>query len=302
MSNQNLMYKGSAPMVSVLMITYGHEKYIEEAILSVLNQKTNFKCELIIGNDNSPDRTDEIVLKLIEENTNPNFLISYTKNESNLGMMPNFISIFKNANGKYLALCEGDDFWVDNLKLKKQVDFLESNLDYNMVVSNYNLYYQATNQKRQNRELFNRNQVLTLKNYIAFNFGHTSTFLFRNNFKLPNWVKNVRAGDQSIFILAVDNKKIKYFTDVFSAYRIHLESVTHKVDTAVSKSDTLFFLDRINEHTNEKYQILINHRKLLNNLYYHISSSKFKFRKKIFLILFVILRWFGVNILVKFVK
>lgn len=289
-------------MVSVLMITYGHEKYIEEAILSVLNQKTNFKCELIIGNDNSPDRTDEIVLKLIEENTNPNFLISYTKNESNLGMMPNFISIFKNANGKYLALCEGDDFWVDNLKLKKQVDFLESNLDYNMVVSNYNLYYQATNQKRQNRELFNRNQVLTLKNYIAFNFGHTSTFLFRNNFKLPNWVKNVRAGDQSIFILAVDNKKIKYFTDVFSAYRIHLESVTHKVDTAVSKSDTLFFLDRINEHTNEKYQILINHRKLLNNLYYHISSSKFKFRKKIFLILFVILRWFGVNILVKFVK
>ena len=108
--------------VSVVMITYNHEKFIKEALESIFSQKTNFHYELIISNDCSTDNTDEVIKKIIDKNENGS-LINYTNHHKNKGMIPNFLWSIQQAKGKYIALCEGDDYWTDPYKLQKQVDF-----------------------------------------------------------------------------------------------------------------------------------------------------------------------------------
>lgn len=127
-------------MVSVVMITYGHEHFIEQAIQGVLMQQCNFNIELIIANDRSPDATHEVVKEIIAHTNLPhNITIDYTCHELNLGMMPNFIWALKKAKGKYIALCEGDDFWTEPTKLQQQVDFLEAHPDYIMCCHDRNV-------------------------------------------------------------------------------------------------------------------------------------------------------------------
>ena len=112
------------PTVSVCMITYGHEAFIEEAIKGVLMQETEFEFELIISNDCSLDATDSIIKKIID--THPKgAIINYTSHEKNIGMMPNFIYALQRCRGKYVAVCEGDDYWTAPLKLHRQVAILE---------------------------------------------------------------------------------------------------------------------------------------------------------------------------------
>ena len=111
------------------MLTYGHEKFIQQSIEGVFQQKTNFIVELIIANDNSPDETDDIVKSVIS-NAPSNIQINYKRHSTNLGMMRNFIWALKEAKGKYVAICEGDDYWTDKKKLQVQKDFLESNPEY----------------------------------------------------------------------------------------------------------------------------------------------------------------------------
>lgn len=125
--------------VSVIMITYGHEKYIEEAIESVLMQECDFEVELIVANDCSPDGTDFVVNNIIQNHSKSSW-IKYTKHPQNKGMIPNFTWAVKQCKGKYIAICEGDDYWTDPLKLQKQVDFLEDNSEYTFCVHRYKLY------------------------------------------------------------------------------------------------------------------------------------------------------------------
>ena len=108
-------------MVSVCMITYNHESFISEAIKSVLSQQVDFSLEVVISNDCSTDNTHRIIEELIKSNTNLNIKFSYTNQKSNLGVMSNFIFALKKCQGKYIALCEGDDYWIDKGKLQKQV-------------------------------------------------------------------------------------------------------------------------------------------------------------------------------------
>ena len=105
--------------VSVVMITYGHEKFIREAIEGVLMQECDFEVELILANDCSPDQTDSVIQDIIK-NHPKGCWIKYIRQENNIGMMPNFIFALKQCKGKYIALCEGDDYWTDPLKLQKQ--------------------------------------------------------------------------------------------------------------------------------------------------------------------------------------
>jgi len=114
------------PKVSVCMITYGHEKFIEEAINGILMQEADFDIELIISNDASPDRTDEIIKMIIQNHPRGNW-IRYINHKNNIGMTLNFHFVLEACEGKYIALCDGDDYWTDPLKIQKQVDFLETN-------------------------------------------------------------------------------------------------------------------------------------------------------------------------------
>ena len=118
--------------VSVVMVTHNHEKYIAKAIEGILMQNCDFEVELIIGDDCSPDGIAEIVKKYIDTHPNGHW-INYTRHEINKGMMPNFIWTLEHSKGKYIALCDGDDYWTDPYKLQKQVDFLEANPDVSII-------------------------------------------------------------------------------------------------------------------------------------------------------------------------
>jgi len=130
-----------SPLVSVLMITYNQEDYIAEAIESILQQICNFQYEIVIGEDYSTDSTRRIVEEYVERYPNKTRLIT---SEFNIGMVPNFLRTINACKGKYVAICEGDDYWTDPYKLQKQVDFLENNKKFVLVHTNYNHYHTET--------------------------------------------------------------------------------------------------------------------------------------------------------------
>ena len=116
-------------MVSVCMITYNHEPYIARAIEGVLEQESPFSYELVIGDDHWTDRPREICLKY--EMMHPG-VVRVLGSDVNLGITGNFARTLVACPGKYIALCEGDDFWTDRSKLHKQVKFLEEHPEYAM--------------------------------------------------------------------------------------------------------------------------------------------------------------------------
>lgn len=284
------------------MITYNHEKYIEAAVKGILMQAYEGEIELILANDKSTDNTHQVITNMLESHPFAH-KVKYHNHLDNKGIMENLIWAFKQCKGDYIAMCEGDDYWTDSLKLQKQVDFLEQNDDYNICVGRYKFLYEATGQLRDNRELFNfSGKALSVKNYVAFNFSHMSTFLFRNNFNLPDWFKNIYAGDQSLFICAAQDKKVKYFDDFFSVYRVNSASISFKVKAKQSYNNTLTFLNYINEYTKGKFRLLILNRKLLNKMYYWFESSNNKILKKGMMALIVVARFLGINILTRLYK
>lgn len=124
------------PLVSVIVITYNQERFIGQTLDSILRQKTNFEYEIVIGEDCSNDRTREIIERYKDKYKDK---IRCIFRQHNLGAARNGDNIlFNRVRGKYLAFCEGDDYWHGEDKLQKQVDFLEQNPQYVGVASNVN--------------------------------------------------------------------------------------------------------------------------------------------------------------------
>ena len=111
------------PLVSICCLTYNHEKYIKEALDSFLAQKTNFQFEIVIHDDVSTDQTTNIIKEYQKKFANIQILLPKENKDSKGEKI--YPSLFKEAKGKYIALCDGDDYWIDPLKLQKQFDFME---------------------------------------------------------------------------------------------------------------------------------------------------------------------------------
>ena len=208
------------PLVSVIMITYGHEKYIEEAIKGVFLQKTNFPLELIISNDKSPDSTDEIVKNIIKY-APENISVKYIQHPENIGMLPNLISTLKMAAGKYIAVCEGDDYWIDEKKLQKQTDFLEKNEDFTLTF--HNVFIRNGETLRADLDYEKRlssKNVYTINDLSKGNFIHTLSAVFRNmEIEFPEWYFSSFLGDYPIWLWLSKKGKIKYFPEKMGVYR-----------------------------------------------------------------------------------
>jgi glycosyltransferase involved in cell wall biosynthesis len=119
--------RGATPLVSVHCITFNHAPYIKHALDSFLAQKTTFPIEVVVGEDCSSDGTREIVEAYI--NRHPS-VIRLITSDRNVGAVANYERTLKACKGKYVAICEGDDYWRDPYKLQSQVDFLERNPEY----------------------------------------------------------------------------------------------------------------------------------------------------------------------------
>ena len=237
------------PLVSICCIAYNHENYINEALDSFLMQVTDFPFEIIVRDDASVDSTAEVIKEYKKKFPNIIKPIYETTNQYTKGIKP-FPVTYKNAVGKYIALCESDDYWIDKNKLQKQVNFLEKNSDYNFSVSSYHTIDEKKKIKLGESFRTKTNNLL-IRDYIAKRFSQTSTFVFRNNFELPSWFSKIYANDQALLLLVTKDKKIKYHNEVFSTYRLHEKGI-----------DTLY--SNYSER-NKKYILLLENIKSLTN-------------------------------------
>lgn len=159
--------------VSILMPTYNHQNYILRAIKSVFQQKFSFDIELIIADDCSPDRTQEVIQKFICEN--PSLPIIYKRHPENLGLLKNYKWLIENCNGEYLAILESDDYWIDPSKTTKQVSFLDNNDTFVLSCTGY-----RTTKNGKTKSIFNHANVFLQEKTKTYEF-----LLLRNIIKSP---------------------------------------------------------------------------------------------------------------------
>jgi len=231
------------------MITYNHAQYISQAIEGVLLQKVNFIIELIIGEDHSTDTTRAICESYAEDYPG---IIKLLPSERNLGMMPNFIHTLCCCQGRYIALCEGDDYWTDPLKLQKQVDFLEANHEYIFSFHDAMILNQKTGEKRNRIGERNIDSTVDLKSLIIQNNIPTASLVFRNIIdfhSLPDWFSKISKGDYGLCVLLAEKGIGKYIPEVMSVYRVHDGGVwssngfefTHNADLSFYKYLSEYF-------------------------------------------------------------
>lgn len=210
------------PKISVVTITYCHEHYIIQTLSSILMQNYLGEIEFIIANDNSPDNTNELIENFISTHNIPsNFIIKYTKHVKNKGMSRNFNWALQQASGKYIAICEGDDYWTSADKLQKQVDFLEANEKYVLCFTNMDIL--KNNIMQRSKPLHDKNSFN--KSEIPYSRVPTLTVLFRNVVKdLPTPLYNSLI-DASLFLFLSQYGSFYYFNKAMVVYRIHTGGV-----------------------------------------------------------------------------
>lgn len=217
-------------LVSVSCITYNHEKYIRECLEGFIMQKTNFTFEILIHDDASTDKTADIIREY--EVKYPEIIkpIYQSENQHSKGITISSTYNWPRAKGKYIAMCEGDDYWTDPLKLQKQVDFLENNKEYGMVHTNFDTYYQNTNYFLKNtHSVYN----IDLKDNCTLDYWNlfgkamatikTPTVCFRHDL-IKKWQSVTPEnkwliGDFPIYFYISLHSKIGYINESTSVYR-----------------------------------------------------------------------------------
>jgi glycosyltransferase involved in cell wall biosynthesis len=211
----------SKPVVSICMITYNHESFISEAIEGVLKQKCNFPFELVIGEDYSTDKTASIIKKYEKENPG---IIKARYNHPNLGMMLNSERTLEECSGKYIAHCEGDDYWTDPLKLQKQVDYMESHLDSSFCFHQVNWINEAGEiiKKANNKEEISYNSPEKIFNARA---SLPSVVMKNNIITYPKEMMSAPHGDPFLFAMLATKGNSADLGFVGANRRIHSQGV-----------------------------------------------------------------------------
>ena len=212
--------------VCVCMITYNHEKYIEQAINGVLMQECDFEIELIISNDCSTDKTNEIVHNICQNHPKA-ALIKYHFQKKNIGMMNNFAFAINQCSGQYIALCEGDDYWTDSLKLKKQIDFMVSNPEISFTFHRAEILHKDKFQLNYRNKFYIDRKTFETKHLFRKAGARycTASSIFRKDVfeNFPNWILKCHVADFPIVFLALQKGKVGYLEDVMCVYRLESE-------------------------------------------------------------------------------
>ena len=208
--------------VSIFILTYNQESYITQTLKSVLNQKTNFNFQLVIGEDCSTDNTREICEQFAEKYAGKiKLLPSLGKN---IGLIANYMRTIKECDGKYIAICDGDDYWIDDNKLQKQVDILESNEELSIVYTKVRRLY--PDGKFKESIVKDRKLISAFEDLVFDNFIPSVSVLFRNKqdtMHIPEWLIHFPYGDWPTYLWTIKDSGSIYFLDEITAvYRTEI--------------------------------------------------------------------------------
>lgn len=260
------------PLVSIVCLTFNEEEYVRECFDSFLMQKTSFPFEVLVYDDASTDSTPSIIQEYAAKY--PNIFKPTLYKENNFKKGLGFFGLregFKNARGKYIAYCEGDDYWCDEHKLQKQVDFLEAHPEYKVCAHETRIRNDVY--PREDGRLFSsfdvnlfldrtKQNVYTFADTLTGNIFHISSMMFRKmNFDWPSWINQIKAMDMVIFMLQAEQGDIYFMRDIMSVYRSRNNSITSSggdFKNAITFYDaSIKILRLMNRYWNRQYQRLI---------------------------------------------
>lgn len=272
-------------MVSIICLTYNHERYIRNALDGFVMQITNFKYEIIIHDDASTDNTAGIIREYEKKYPDLIHAIYQTENQFSKGVKVEFIPL-KYSKGKYIAICEGDDFWTDAYKLQKQFHYMEEHPKCFLCV---HAAYRVNNEgERLNYHIRPNigNKEYTVEEVVIGGGGlfptcsYFSRALYNEN--PPEFYINAPVGDYPFAIYMAIRGKVFYIDEFMASYRVNaVGSWTVREFSDINKR-TLHFqkisdmLDDINEYTSFRYTDVIHRTKLNNQFQLLLEQEKIK--------------------------
>ncbi|MEI6696949.1 MAG: glycosyltransferase [Bacteroidota bacterium] len=261
------------PLLSVCLITYNHVKYIREAIEGVLMQKVNFSWEFIIADDCSTDGTREIVLEYKKKY--PKF-IKLILQDKNVGPAKNWIDLITYPKSKYVAYFEGDDYWIDPLKLQKQVDFLEEHPDYSICFHKVKILKLGRLKKDNITKV--PSETTTIEDLAKYgNYIHTISSIFKNKnyYNLGQFC----VGDYPLHLINAQTGKIKYINKTMAVYRIHDNGIWSNKTQNEKMKNWLGLLSSLIPimHYEVKHLFIFQYINLFLNLYKSVTQETEKY-------------------------
>lgn len=277
--------KTENPLVTICSTTYNREKYIAQAIESWLMQEVTFPIEIIIGDNCSTDCTREIIQQYQEKYPGK---ITLLTSDQNYGMMRNFFKVIEAAKGKYIANCDGDDYWIDPHKLRKQVSFLEENPDFSSIYTNSYVIDESTGEKKIAKlyvwDEADTEELLGHHDFINDNLnlspGHISSIMFRNFLikKYPQWLYKCDLNDFPLFMMLSKFGKAKFINEVATVYRVHSHGISSfNFSYIKTYMDRIYTYKMINDYFDRKFASIIN--PLISRHFYNIFKYYYQEKK-----------------------
>lgn len=255
-------------LVSICCITYNQEKYIKEALDSFLMQKTNFKYEIIIRDDASTDNTAKIIKEY--EKKYPDIVkpIYEIENGYKKGIEP-FQITFNNAKGKYISICEGDDYWISERKLQEQVNYMEEHKDCTLCFHDAQILDMKTGKKKkffpQNpryKKFFHKNNIYYGAEVDMIGPIPTASMLFRTKdiSRIPEWYYTSIVGDRPLKLIMTSFGYAYCINKKMSIYRVNTGNSVMDAIKKQNQKEALKLNDALK-------QILINYNEFTDNKY-----------------------------------
>jgi glycosyltransferase involved in cell wall biosynthesis len=232
------------------MVTFNHEKWIAQAIEGVVNQNTSFKYELVIGDDCSTDSTTKVIEAYIQKYPG---IITLVNNPVNVGLAVNFSSLLNKCAGKYIAICEGDDFWTDPGKLEKQVNILESDPTLIICSHSHSNYHESDSRLEKTDKYkgsFTYDQAMFLRDWVT----QPLTCVFRNFFRdYTLFNREQFFCDPIFFYELLKHGEGYYLNENMATFRVHMGALSSGLS---------------------RWQWFINHVKMYDHLFKYNKHDK----------------------------
>jgi len=249
------------PLVSIVCTTYNHARYVEQAIAGFLMQVTRFPFEIVIHDDVSTDDTRTVVDAYASRYPSIIRTIYQTENQYSQGRTTPIIA-FAHCRGRYIAFCEGDDYWTDPQKLQLQCDLLEADPSYSLVFHNCRLQQEAKGNSRDEVACHLAETSFGLQDVVLRDwFIPSQSMVFRKaDLELPEWLHRVFGLDYAMHLLLAEKGRIGYIDRIMGVYRINAASISANRPGGFFQIKHIQTLSYFNFHTGFRHDKIIAKR------------------------------------------